>query len=77
MTVNIKPPRAMRARNPIYLYVSRLNLKSTGLGYIIDRTNSPFAVEKPESQRHFKLILYLSVSYLRYNSGLYLDIFTP
>ena len=52
--VYIKPTSAILARTPTYLKESLLNRKSTGFGYRMDRTSSPFAVENPESE--YKLI---------------------
>lgn len=45
--VNTKPINEMVAKTPTNLYVSLLNLKSTGFGYSMLLTSSPFDVVKP------------------------------
>ena len=40
----------MAASAPTNIYVSLLNLKSTGLGYMMDLTSSPLAVVKPNKK---------------------------
>lgn len=47
ITVYRKPILAMQASSSTNLYESRSNLKSTGGGYMMERTRLPLAVEKP------------------------------
>lgn len=56
----------MLARTPMNLYVSLLNLKSTGFGNSIERTSSPFAVENPKCKRKYLTVLSKLLSVFTY-----------